>query len=90
MSSINIRKFGLAFGLTGALLYLGCMILMFTVGQEGTVVFFNSILHGFDTSAVIRMDVPLWEAGLGIVETFVLGWLIGACIAGIYNFSLKA
>ncbi|HZJ36410.1 MAG TPA: DUF5676 family membrane protein [Gillisia sp.] len=80
---------GLAIGLTGALLYLGCMILMTTVGHDGTVKFFNNLLHGLDTSSVIRMDIPLWEAGIGIVETFILGWLIGACIAAIYNATIK-
>jgi len=89
MNHINIKKFGLAFGCTGAILYLGCMSLMLTVGHEGTVSFFNSLLHGLDVSSIIRMEVPLWEAAIGIVETFVLGWLIGACIAGFYNASIK-
>lgn len=80
---------GLAFGLTGALLYLGCMIVMLTVGHEGAVKFFNSLLHGLDVSSIIRMNVPLWEAAIGIIETFVLGWLIGACIAGFYNATIK-
>jgi len=65
------------------------MSLMLIVGHDGTVAFFNSILHGFDTSSIVRMDVPLLEAEIGIVETFVLGWLTGACIAGIYNLSSK-
>lgn len=85
MNQINVKKFGLALGLTGALLYLGCMVLMLTVGHEGTVKFFNSLLHGLDVSSIIRMDVPLWEACIGIVQTFVLGWLIGACVAAFYN-----
>lgn len=89
MNHINVKKFGLAFGLTGALLYMGCMILMVTVGHGGTVKFFNSLLHGLDVSSIVRMDVPLWEAGIGIVETFILCWLIGACIAGFYNASVK-
>ena len=84
-ATINVKKFGLATGLTGALLYLGCAVVMATVGHDGTVKFFNSLLHGLDVSAIVRMDVPLWEAGVGIVETFVLGWLTGACIAGFYN-----
>ncbi|MCJ8164211.1 DUF5676 family membrane protein [Pontibacter sp. E15-1] len=88
-TSINIRKFGFAVGLTGALLYLGCILVMATAGPGGTVQFFNSLLHGLDVSAILRMDVPLWEAGIGLVETFVLGWLIGACIAGIYSVSVK-
>ncbi|MDF1696968.1 MAG: DUF5676 family membrane protein [Saprospiraceae bacterium] len=89
MNSINIRKFGFATGATGVILYFGCVLLMLTVGQEGTVQFFNNLLHGLDTSSIIRMDVPIQEVFYGIVQTFALGWLVGACIAGIYNFSLK-
>jgi hypothetical protein len=84
-TTINVKKFGIATGLTGALLYLGCALVMATVGHDGTVKFFNSLLHGLDVSTIVRMHVPLWEAGIGIVETFILGWLIGACIAGFYN-----
>lgn len=86
---LNVKKLGFATGLTGALLYLGCMLVMFTVGQEGSVKFFNSLLHGLDVSTIMRMNIPLWEAGLGLIETFILGWLIGACIASLYNWQIK-
>ena len=43
MKTINIKKLGMATGLTGALLYLGCMVVMFTVGREGSVKFFNYV-----------------------------------------------
>lgn len=89
MNRINIKKFGFAIGLTGTLLYTGCMIVMATAGQEGSIKFFNSLLHGLDTTSIIRMDVPLLEALLGIVQTFIIGWLIGACIASFYNVQLK-
>ena len=82
---INVKKLGLAFGLTSALLYLGCIVVMGTVGRANTVNFFNSLLHGLDVSSIIRSDVPLWEAGVGLVETFIIGWLIGACIGVFYN-----
>ncbi|MGK2860301.1 MAG: DUF5676 family membrane protein [Chitinophagaceae bacterium] len=88
-TSINAKKFGFAVGLTMALLYLGCAVVMATVGHDGTVKFFNSLLHGLDVSTIVRMKVSLAEAAVGIVETFVLGWLIGACIAGFYNAVLK-
>ncbi|MBI2271267.1 MAG: hypothetical protein HYU69_13065 [Bacteroidetes bacterium] len=90
MNRINVRKFGLAFGVTGALLHLGCIILMATVGKEGTVLFFNSIIHGMDFSSVVRMDISFTEAFIGLIEIFIICWLIGACIAGVYNSSLKA
>lgn len=86
---LNVKKLGFATGITGALLYLGCMVVMFTVGHEGSVKFFNSLLHGLDVSTIMRMNIPLWEAGLGIIQTFILGWLIGACIALLYNFQIK-
>ncbi|ARS37995.1 DUF5676 family membrane protein [Pontibacter actiniarum] len=85
MNRINVKKLGFAFGATGALLYIGCVLVMATVGREGTIKFFNSLLHGLDVSAVIRMEIPFWEALIGIVETFILAWLVGACIAAIYN-----
>ena len=88
MNSINIRKFGLAVGSTGVLLYIGCILVMWTVGREGTVQFFNNLLHGLDVSSIIRMNLPASEAFIGIVQTFLIGWLVGASVAGIYNFSL--
>jgi hypothetical protein len=84
-NTINAKKFGLAVGLTMALLYLGCAVVMATVGHDGTVKFFNSLLHGLDVSTIIRMKISFGEAAIGLVETFVLGWLVGACIAAFYN-----
>ena len=89
MNRLNIKKFGFSFGLTGAILYLGCMLVMFTVGREGTIAFFNTLLHGLDVTDVVRMDVPWWEALLGIVQIFIIGWLTGALIAAFYNAQIK-
>ena len=88
MNTINVKKMGLAFGLTGAILYLGCMIVMAFVGREGSVKFFNSLIHGMDFSTIVRMNMPGWEAIIGIAESFILFWLIGACIAAIYNSAM--
>ena len=51
MYRLNVKKLGFAFGLTGALIYLGCMIVMSTAGREATIEFFNSLLHGLDMVA---------------------------------------
>lgn len=89
MNHINIRKFGLAFGITGALLYFGCAVVMLTLGHDSMVKFFNTLLHGLDVSSIIRMNISLVEELLGLVQTFILSWLIGACIAAIYNVLLN-
>jgi uncharacterized protein DUF5676 len=89
MQRLHVKKFGFALGLTGALLYLGCMIVVITAGQEGTIKFFNSLLHGLDTTNIIRMDVSLLEAFFGVIQTFIIGWLVGASIAALYNAQIK-
>jgi len=88
MTLIETRRFGLAWGLTGAILYLGCVLVMWTVGKESSILFFNSLLHGIDVASIIRMDVPWWEVVMGVIEIFILGWLTGATIASIYNYSI--
>ena len=85
-TTFDVKKMGLVFGVNGALLYLGCMLVMATVGNSGAVTFFNSLLDGLDVSSIIRKNVPIWEAGVGIVESLILSWLVGVCLAGIYNF----
>ena len=89
MHRLNVKKLGFAFGLTGTLINLGCMIVMATAGQEGSITFFNSLLYGLDATSIIRMDVSLLEAFFGIIQTFILGWLIGACIGAFYNAQIK-
>ena len=89
MNLINIRKLGFAFGITGALLYFGCAVVMLVLGHDSTIKFFNSLLHGLDVTSIIRMEVPLVEVLTGLVQTFIISWLIGACIAGIYNISFN-
>lgn len=82
---IQSIKFGIAFAVAGVTMYLGCMLLMAVLGQEGTVWFFNSILHGFDVSNSIRMDVPIVDTVAGIVFTGLIGLVVGWVIASVYN-----
>jgi len=75
--------------ITFTLLYLGCIIVMSTVSRETAVFFFNSLMHGVDVDSILWTRMPLYEMVIGIAEIFILGWLIGASIASIYNVSFK-
>lgn len=86
MEVIRVKRFGWACGLTAALLYLGCAFVMWSVGREGSILFFNSLMHGIDVAPIIRTEMPWWEMVMGLVEIFIVGWLTGAAVAGIYNF----
>lgn len=85
MHTLSVKRFGFALGATGALLYLGCVFVMLTVPHEAVIRFFNSLLHGWDVTHMMRWDMPWWEAILGVLETFILGWLVGAVFAVFYN-----
>jgi len=86
MGVINVKKMGLAFGLTFALLHLGCVIVVLTTPREVTVAFFNSLLHGLDVTTILRTEMSAREMAYGFFQIFIVGWLIGATIASIYNF----
>lgn len=87
--NIDIKRFGLAWGLTGALLYIGCAVVMMAAGKQGLIFFFDSLFHGIDISPILRTNMPFWEMVLGTLETFIFSWLIGAAIASIYNMSMR-
>jgi len=89
MNHINIKKFGLAFGITGALLYFGCALVMLLLGHYSTVKFFNTLLHGLDVSSIIRINISPLEVLFGLIQTFIFSWLTGASIAAIYNIALN-
>lgn len=86
MQTINSNRLGLALGLTGVILYLACMCLMLIAGKDGTIWFFNSILHGLDVSSVSRMSVPFGQTIAGILLTFGLGWVTGFLTGTFYNW----
>ena len=89
MQTLNVPRFSLAFGVASALLYVGCVVFMAVLGQQSTITFFNSLLHGLDVRLIIRMDVPLRDTIIGIIETFILGWVFGAIIGGVYNLGTE-
>ncbi|MBL4697891.1 MAG: hypothetical protein JKX70_03560 [Phycisphaerales bacterium] len=88
-TTLSIPRSGLALGGTLASLYAGCVFVMYTVPRETVIEFTNSILHGLNIETIIRWDMPMWEAGIGIIEIFILGWLFGALFAFLYNIGAK-
>ena len=86
MGAINVKKFGLAVGLTLFFLRLGCVIVVAATSREQAVAFFNTLLHGLDVGSILRTGMSAKEMFYGLIQIFVLGWISGASIASIYNF----
>ena len=87
IATLSVKRMGFAIGATSALLYVGCVFVMLTVPHDTVVAFFNSIMHGWDVEPIMRWDMLWWEALIGMVEIFILGWLIGALVAVLYNLT---
>ena len=85
MQLLNVQRFSFAFGVASALFYVGCVVFMAVLGKQSTITFFNSLMHGLDVRLIIRMDVPFQDTIIGIIETFILGWVFGAVIGLVYN-----
>lgn len=86
---LNVKKFSIASGIAAIVFYLGCILIMLILGQDGTTYFFNSLLHGLDVSSILQMSYPGSQIFMGIVFTFILGALAGFSIAKVYNWQLK-
>jgi len=89
MQTLSPLRFGIAFGIAGAFFYIGCMIFMAIVPGETATSLSNSILHGVDVTSVMRESVPMMQSLVGILCTFVGGFIFGSVAASIYNFDLS-
>ncbi len=54
MKNINSKHMGLSCGFKALLLYLGCILVMNLLGKNGTIHFFNNLLHGLDTKTIVK------------------------------------
>ena len=88
IQKLNARRFGMACGVVGGVFYLGCVILMVTVGTEGLIFLANGLLHGLDVTPIIVSEVGFLKTILGLINTIVLAWLFGGLMAAVYNVSL--
>ena len=88
-TATNPKGFGLAFGLSATIIYLGCVVTLALTPREKAIIFFNSLLHGVDVTSILRTSMPISDMVFGVITTFVLAWFVGAMIAVFYNFTIK-
>ena len=87
MHHLSLKALGFAVAAMSALLYAGCALVMATVPRATAIRFFNSLTHGVDWGPIMRFEMPWYEMLIGMTEVFILGWLVGATIAALYNIS---
>lgn len=89
MGAINVKKMGLALGLTLVVLRVGCIIVFSVVSREQAVGFLKTLLCGIDISPLLPSSVmAMQDVIYGLIQIFILGWLVGGLMASIYNLQL--
>lgn len=88
MQHLSPKALGFAVAAMSAVLYAACALIMATVPKPAAVQFFNSMTHGVDWGPIMRFDMPWHEMVIGVTELFILGWLVGATIAVLYNIGV--
>jgi len=74
------NTFGIVF--TGVSLLCAIFVLIF----PGTAMsLFNNIFHGIDITQIAKTSVSFGSIIIGLIEAFVLGWIIGWLFAVVYN-----
>ena len=90
MDHINVKRLGFAIGSTIVIIYIGCVAVISLISTHEAIAFFNNLMHSIDVTTIIRKTpMSILEIIIGIVEWFIIGWLIGASIASIYNLGNK-
>lgn len=89
MNKLSVYGLSVSFGITFTVFYIMCMIMMIFFNQDVSIFVFNSLFHGLDIRSIIIADVPFWVSIIGLIETFVLGCVMGALIASSYNCFVK-
>lgn len=91
MKTIFEGKSGEAFGLMSILNYFRCIFLPAMAGRNGSIICFNSLLHGPEKRNITRPDRPRCEALIGRAASYLPVRIsgTGTDISSIYNYSLK-
>ena len=88
VNELNPKRTANALGITAGIVSLVCYLLIL-IAPASTINFFGSIFHSIDLNKIAVEPVSIGVGFLGVIESIILGWIIGGLFAKIYN-SMKA
>ena len=80
---LNPRRVANTLAIVAGVVYAVCAILV-AIFPTGTVNVFGNLFHGIDISKIARVPT-LGGTIIGLIEIFILGWIIGWFFAIVYN-----
>jgi len=80
---LNVNTVGLTTGIVAGIASIVCAIL-FWIAPAFTLNLFGSLFHGIDLSK-ITTTLSFGRFSLGLIVSVILGYLVGALFAFVYN-----
>ena len=81
---LNTKLFALATGITTTIFSLVCAIL-FWLAPQISLTIFNSLFHGIDLTKIAKNDLTFGSVILGLIISFIIGYLFGLLLTIFYN-----
>lgn len=86
MNKLNPNVVALSLGFTAVIVYSVCLILVALLPLETIVTFTNYLVHGIDFSNIAVKNITTIGAVIGLIEAFIMAWIIGYIFASVYNW----
>ena len=88
MKKLNPKNVGLSLGITFVMLSIICLILILLFSVQSMMTLVNYFTHGMDVTMTVK-QVTFLGSIIGIVELYVIGFLVGYLYALVYNWISK-
>ena len=85
ITTISPKRAGITLAITTSAIYLVCVFVIMRVPREMAIDLYNNILHGLDVSGILKPSMTISQMAAGLISVFIIGWLVGATFASIYN-----
>jgi len=81
---LGMRRVANTLGIVFAGVSLLCALFVLLF-QNTALSFFGNIFHGIDITQIAKTSVSVGSIIIGLIEAFILGWIIGWLFAVVYN-----
>ncbi|MDO8740758.1 MAG: DUF5676 family membrane protein [Candidatus Woesearchaeota archaeon] len=84
MEKLNVKTTALTLAIVGGVLSLACAAIIAI--WPGSLKYLGAIFHGIDLTAIAKTSVSIGSVILGLIEVVVIGAIVGALFAWLYNY----
>ncbi len=84
---LNVKTTALALGATSGIVSIACFLILWI--WPSSLFLLGKIFHGIDLTKMAATNLSATDAILGLIVAVVIGLLVGALFAKVYNFFVK-